>query len=82
MQAFEFDVVVTGIDPEEKDFEDRFYRTGCDDATISCHGGEIRISFSRAATDIDAAIASAVGDAERAGAKVVRVYKDADHEVG
>jgi len=41
MASFEFTVVASGLDPAAKDFFDRFYAAGCDDATVAFQNGRI-----------------------------------------
>jgi hypothetical protein len=62
--------------PEAEDFADRFFKAGCDDATISFQKGHIIVDFAREAESISNAIASAVKNVEAAGATVDRVEPD------
>jgi len=76
MNEFEFCIIASGLDPEAKDFADRFFNAGCDDATISFQKGHIILDFTREADTIDAAICSAVECVEKAGAHVDRIEPD------
>ncbi len=76
MKTFEFSIVASGLDPEAEDFADRFFVAGCDDATVSFQKGHIILDFARAAASLEAAIASAVEDVAKAGAKVDRIEPD------
>ncbi len=76
MKTFEFSIIASGLDPEAEDFADRFFKAGCDDATISFQKGHIIVDFARDADSIDAAIVAAVQSVEAAGAKVDRVEPD------
>lgn len=76
MKTFEFCIVASGLDPDAKDFADRFFEAGCSDATISFQKGHIILDFNRDAESIAAAIASAVEDATKAGATVNRIEPD------
>lgn len=76
MKTYEFSIIASGLDPEAKDFEKRFYDAGCDDATISFQKGHIIVDFAREADSIDAAICSAMECVEVAGAQVDRVEPD------
>nr|WP_250808537.1 hypothetical protein [Neorhizobium tomejilense] len=78
MQTFYFDVIATGLDHQADDFEDRFYRSGCDDALVSYVGGQIRFSFAREAPSLDVAIVSATDNVASAGAKVIRIDRDVE----
>jgi hypothetical protein len=75
-RKFEFSVIASGLDPSADDFETRFYEAGCDDATVSFQKGRIIVDFTREASSVDAAIASAVECAKAAGAVVERIEPD------
>jgi predicted DNA-binding transcriptional regulator AlpA len=76
MKQFEFSIIASGLDPEADGFADRFFDAGCDDATISFQKGCIIAYFTREAESIEAAIATAVGDVGRAGARIDRIEPD------
>ena len=76
MQAYEFTLIASGLDPEAKDFEAAFFAAGCDDATIAFQRGAIVLDFARAAKSFGAALSTAVRDVERAGARVERIEPD------
>ncbi|MDD1522631.1 MULTISPECIES: hypothetical protein [Bradyrhizobium] len=76
MKTFEFSIIASGLNPEAEDFADRFFKAGCDDATISFQKGHIIVDFAREAKSISQAIASAVTNVEAAGATVDRVEPD------
>ena len=76
MKIHEFSIIASGLDPEAPDFEDRFFKAGCDDATISFQKGHVIVDFAREAETVDEAVASAVAAVEAAGAKVDRVEPD------
>lgn len=76
MRNFEFSIIASGLDPESKNFEQRFYDAGCDDATVSFQKGCIIVDFTREANSIDEAIVSAMKGVEAAGARVDRVEPD------
>ncbi len=65
MKMHEFCIIASGLDPEAEDFETRFLKAGCDDATVSFQKGHIIVDFSCEAESLDDAIASAVGDVEK-----------------
>ena len=73
MKTHEFCIIASGLDPEAEDFETRFLDAGCDDATVSFQKGHIIVDFTRDAESLDDAIASAVEDVQKAGAKVIHV---------
>jgi hypothetical protein len=76
MKTYEFSIIASGLDPQEDDFEARFYDAGCDDATIAFQRGRIIVEFAREADSVDAAIVSAVECVVAAGAHVDRVEPD------
>src|ERR1700674_2455183 len=76
MKTFEFSIIASGLDPEARDFADRFFNAGCDDATISFHKGHIIVDFAREADSVDGAISSAVECVKKAGAQVDRIEPD------
>lgn len=77
MPNFNIIVYATGLDPEASDFEDRFYRAGCDDATISWsskpEGRRIIIDFDREADSHATAVRTAVENVAAAGAHIVSI---------
>jgi hypothetical protein len=73
---FEFAVIASGPDPEQDDVFGRFYAAGCDDATIAFQNGRFVVAFAREAATFEEAVASAVADVARAGAKVERIEPD------
>ena len=73
MAKYEFSIIVSGLNPESEDFEQRFLDAGCDDATISFQKGHVIVDFAREDDSIDAAICSAVECVQKAIAQVERV---------
>jgi hypothetical protein len=73
MTVYRFSIEVGGIDPNEKDLEDRFYGNGVDDALIVVSDGRLTLAFDREAEDAEAAIQSAIEDIVKRGGKVARV---------
>jgi hypothetical protein len=76
MKMHEFCIIASGLDPKADDLEIRFFEAGCDDATVSFQKGHIIVDFTREAESLGDAIASAVAQVNRAGAKVLRVEPD------
>lgn len=76
MREYEFSLVVSGADPSEDGFEDRFFEAGCDDATLMLFQGAVAVCFTRQAEDFVQAILSACDDIARAGARVERLEPD------
>jgi transcriptional regulator with XRE-family HTH domain len=77
MKAHSFTIVASGLDPASDALEDGLYEAGCDDATVSVVRGRILLDFDREAKNLVHAIASAVADVERAGARIERIEPDA-----
>lgn len=76
LKTHEFTIIASGLDPEAKDFADRLFEAGCDDATLSFQKGVIILEFDREAVSFSKAVASAYEDVRRAGASVDRVEPD------
>ncbi len=73
MKAYEFTIIASGLRPEQAGFEDRLFEAGCGDATIAFQNGAIVFDFSREASSLAQAVASAQEDVRRAGAIVEQV---------
>lgn len=76
MTTYEFSIIASGLDPTADDFEDRFFKAGCDDATVSFQKGHIILDFAREANSCNDAIASAIENVQAAGANVDRIEPD------
>lgn len=76
MKKFEFAIIASGLDPEDEDFEDRFYEAGCSDATLSFQKGVTIVEFTRKAVSFSHAIVSACQNVMEAGATIERVEPD------
>jgi hypothetical protein len=73
MNAYEFTIIASGLDPDAPDFADRFFEANCDDATLGVMNGEIVVAFHREAQSLSEAIASAILDVTRACATVEKI---------
>jgi len=73
MTIYRFSVEVGGIDPNERDMENRFYGNGVDDALIVVSNGRLTLAFDREAANAEAAIHSAEEDIVRRGGSVTRI---------
>jgi hypothetical protein len=78
MKTYEFSVVLAGLSVIGDDLADALFEAGCDDGTPSSTGGVASIGFSREAESLEAAIRSAIADAQKAGQTVARVEIEAD----
>lgn len=76
MTIYRFSIEVTGIDPDDKSLESRFYGNGVDDAFISVADGRLKFAFDREAADAEAAINSAIDDIVQRGGHVTRINWD------
>lgn len=76
MKTYEFTIIASGLDTEADDFEDHFYGAKCDDATVAVIKGKIVLEFAREARNFAHALASAIIDVRRAGAKIERIEPD------
>ena len=67
----------TNVTNEELlDVTDALGEAGCSDATVSVHTEGFELEFDRESSSLQGAIASAVGDVERAGFDVVSIQMD------
>ena len=76
MSEYRFSVIVstpTMTQDEILDATDALGDAGCTDASIRGHADGMELLFERAADSLQAAIASAIGDVERAGYRVTKV---------
>jgi len=76
MPAYRFAVIVAAApmkDEEILDATDALGKAGCTDASIRGHVEGMELLFARTGRSLQAAIASAIGNVESAGFRVVRV---------
>ncbi len=76
MPEYRFAVIIAAeaMSPEEAlDAADALGNAGCTDASIRGHAEGMELLFERTADSLQAAIASAIADVERAGYRVLRV---------
>ena len=76
MNSYAFTIIASGLDTEADDFEERFLKAGCDDATISVQKGAIVLEFTREARNFAHALVSAVKAVQSTGAKVEHIEPD------
>jgi hypothetical protein len=76
MKTFNFTIIASGLNPQDEDFEERFWKSGCGDATISYQKGAIILEFSREAKSFAHALLAAIENVLQAGAKVLHVEPD------
>jgi hypothetical protein len=73
---FEFSLIVPGgpmDDDQILDAADSLGEAGCTDASVRGHSEGMELLFERTGDSLQAAIASAISDVERAGLSVARV---------
>ena len=74
MPTHHFTLIVDGADLQDESVVNSLFESGCDDAQVGCTDGVQFIDFNRDAASLDAAVLSAVADAERVdGIRVLRV---------
>lgn len=78
MPRYSFTIEVGGVDPTESRYEDALYEAGCDDALVAVIDGRVVLDFDREGMSYDRAVASAIQDVERAGARVVDIRRGTD----
>jgi len=76
MRNFEFAIIADGIDTNDEALVDRFYEAGCSDALITVIKGNVVLDFTREAESLGQAVASALRDVHRAGARARRIEPD------
>lgn len=76
MKKHEFTIIASGLDPAARDFYDRFYEAGCDDATVAFVKGLIVLEFERVAKNFAHALVTSIQDVRRAGATIEHVEPD------
>lgn len=76
MRSYEFTFILSGIDPEAKDIEEKFFDAGCCDATLVFMKGLLAVSFDREAEAYVHAVVSAYRDVLKTGATVERFEPD------
>lgn len=84
MTQYHFSLIVSGpfseqlSDEELLDATDALGSAGCDDCSISVRGRGLELEFDRSHESLEAAIASAIRGAEKAGYVVESVQMDRD----
>ncbi len=78
MARYSFTIEVGGIDLIASRYEDALYEAGCDDALVAVIEGRVVLDFDREGISYDRAVASAIQDVERAGARVVDIRPGTD----
>ena len=73
MKTYEFVATLSQGTEYSDDLVEALYEAGCDDGSVWSSEGVVEIGFSREAESLEAAIRSAVGDVQKAGATVIRV---------
>jgi hypothetical protein len=73
MSRYAFTIEVDQASLPGDEYDSALYEAGCDDALVAVVDGRLMVDFEREGDSYDRAVASAVQDLERAGAKVVRV---------
>jgi hypothetical protein len=84
MTEWDFRLILAGVELTDEQL-DCFFEAGCDDATFSVErDGSVQASFTREAATPEAAVLSAIRDAESANAdaRVVRVVTEDDWLTG
>ena len=79
MAEYQFSVIIPTspmTDDEILDATDMLVNAGCTDVSIRGHADGMELLFERTADSLQAAIASAISDVERAGYRVSRVQME------
>jgi hypothetical protein len=78
MAQHSFTLELQGIDTANGGYEDALFEAGCGDALVAVVEGRLMVDFDRDDLSYERAVASAVRDVERAGARVVNVMRMAE----
>jgi hypothetical protein len=81
MPSYDFNVIIAAGKMNHKeilDATDALGEAGCTDASLCGHAEGMELQFTRSARSLQAAIASAIGDVESAGFRVIRVEMERD----
>jgi len=73
MKTYEFVATLSQGTEHSDDLVEALYEAGCDDGSVWSSEGVVEIGFNREAESLEAAIRSAIGDVQKAGATVIRV---------
>lgn len=78
LEAYEFTLVLDGVDDQTEGLEDQLFEAGCDDALINFRNGTVYLDFNREAPSVEDAVISAIKDIEKSalGAKVISILPD------
>ena len=82
MQLFNFSLVLSGVDINTPDLENKLFESGCDDSLVCFYGSAVYVEFDRYATDFRSAILSAILNIESAGINAIVKSVDAGDYVG
>ena len=73
MKTYEFVATLSQGTEYSDELVEALYEAGCDDGSVWSSEGVVEIGFNREAESLEAAIRSALGDVQKAGATVIRV---------
>ena len=78
LQTHEFTLVLSGVDDNTPELEDKLFEAGCDDVLVNFRNGTVYLDFSREAASILEAVISAIHQTEnsRAGVKITSALPD------
>ena len=78
LEAYEFTLVLDGVDDQTEGLEDQLFDAGCDDALINFRNGTVYLDFNREASSVEDAVISAIKDVENSTlvVKVISILPD------
>lgn len=82
MKSYNFSLVLSGVNIDTQDLEDKLFESGCDDALICFYGSTVYVEFDRDSSDLKSAIISAIKNIEQAGLNAKVKSVDAGDYVG
>ncbi len=78
MKTYEFIVTLAKGAVHSDELVEALFEAGCNDGSIWSRGDVVQVGFSREGESLEAAIRSAIGDVQKAGAAVAEVSMEAD----
>ena len=78
MKTYEFVITLAKTVVQSDELAEALFEAGCDDGSVWSRGEVVQVGFSRESESLEAAIRSAIGDVQKAGAAVAEVTMEGD----
>ena len=82
MKLYTFSLVLSGVNIDTPELEDKLFEAGCDDGLICFYGSTVYIEFDRESDNLKSAIMSAIKNVEQANVSAMVISVDAGDYVG